>query len=83
MPESGIGKMKSAVRMYQLPGWTTVVIWSDGSTTLYNDVELGCNWFKMSNDAFFNLYGFNFNPHEVPGLYEYCRKKVYPNDENM
>lgn len=23
-------------------------------------------WFKMSNDAFFRLYGFNFNPFEYP-----------------
>lgn len=21
-------------------------------------------WFKMSNDAFYELYGFNFNPHD-------------------
>ena len=34
-------------------------------------------WFKMSNDAFFRLYGFNFNPHEYPYLYEIARNIVY------
>ena len=34
-------------------------------------------WFKMSNDAFFELYGFNFNPHEFPYLYEIAREEVY------
>lgn len=37
-------------------------------------------WFSMSNDAFFRLYGFNFNPHSYPGLYEIARKRVYPNE---
>lgn len=31
----------------------------------------------MSNDCFYELYGFNFNPHEYPGLYEEARKRVY------
>ena len=35
-------------------------------------------WFKMSNDAFYKMYGFNFNPHEYSGLYEIARRKVYP-----
>lgn len=35
-------------------------------------------WFKMSNDAFYKIYGFNFNPHEYSGLYEIARNKVYP-----
>lgn len=30
-------------------------------------------WFSMSNDGFHALYGFNFNPHEYPGLYEAAR----------
>lgn len=30
-------------------------------------------WMLMTNDDFFNLYGFNFNPHEYPGLYEMVR----------
>ncbi len=34
-------------------------------------------WFRMSNDAFYSIYGFNFNPHNYPGLYEAARKKLY------
>lgn len=34
-------------------------------------------WFKMSNDVFYSLYGFNFNPHEYLYLYEIARKEVY------
>lgn len=34
-------------------------------------------WFKMSNDVFFSLYGFNFNPHNYPGLYDEARKRVF------
>lgn len=34
-------------------------------------------WFKMSNDNFYKLYGFNFNPHDYPGLYEEARKQIY------
>lgn len=34
-------------------------------------------WFCMSNDSFYSLYGFNFNPHDYPGLYEIAQKKVY------
>lgn len=40
-------------------------------------LEWAIRWFKMSNDAFYNLYGFNFNPHDFPGLYLLARKKVY------
>ena len=53
------------------------VIYSDASIKIYDAVKLGCDWFKMSNDTFFDLYGFNFNPHNVPGLYEKCRNIVY------
>ena len=55
-----------------------IVTYSDASVKNYDAVKLGCDWFKMSNDMFFDLYGFNFNPHNVPGLYEKCRKIVYP-----
>lgn len=34
-------------------------------------------WFSMSNDAFFAMYGFNFNPHEYPGLYELAQKRQH------
>lgn len=37
-------------------------------------------WFRMNNDSFFKLYGFNFNPHAYPGLYEEARKRVYGKD---
>ncbi len=39
---------------------------------------LAVEWFKMSNDDFFEAYGFNFNPHDYPGLYEKAQKIVYP-----
>lgn len=55
-----------------------LVNWSDGSTTKYDAVDMGVEWFGMSNDAFHATYGFNFNPHEWPGLYEKCRSIVYP-----
>lgn len=55
------------------------VLFSDGSYKYYDAVALGCAWFKMSNDSFADMYGFNFNPHTVPGLYERCRKIVHGN----
>lgn len=36
-------------------------------------IEWAVLWFKMSNDAFFQLYGFNFNPHDYPYLYEIAK----------
>lgn len=56
-----------------------IVSFSDGSQKIYDAFELGCKWLKMSNDAFYSIYGFNFNPHNIPGLYEKCMKEVYPN----
>ena len=44
---------------------------------LYSKKELCLNWFRMSNDLFFQTYGFNFNPHNYPGLYEWGRKTLY------
>lgn len=43
----------------------------------YSKKKLCLDWFKMSNDAFFVSYGFNFNPHDYPGLYEWGRKKLF------
>lgn len=43
-------------------------------------MEWAVLWFTMSNDDFYSIYGFNFNPHEYPGLYVAARKKVYPNE---
>lgn len=34
-------------------------------------------WFRMPNDTFYELYGFNFNPHSYHGLYEQARERVY------
>lgn len=56
-----------------------VVLYSDGSLKTFDAIKLGCEWFRMSNDAFFSIYGFNFNPSEH-GLYERCRNIVYPNE---
>lgn len=58
---------------------TLIAKWSDGTTSTYSATDMGVEWFKMSNDDFFKKYGFNFNPHEYPGLYEKCRRIVYPN----
>lgn len=44
---------------------------------LYSKKNLTLDWFRMSNDDFYRLYGFNFNPHEHPGLYEWGRKTLY------
>lgn len=64
---------------YELLTEIIIVEWSDGYIQLFSAEELGCEWFKMSNDDFFEKYGFNFNPHSIPGLYERCRKAVYQN----
>jgi hypothetical protein len=37
-------------------------------------------WFNTDNDVFFDLYGFNFNPHEYEDLYEIARRDVYPEE---
>lgn len=44
-----------------------------------NLVEWAIIWFKTSNDLFFELYGFNFNPHEYKYLYEIAREEVFKN----
>lgn len=57
-------------------GNTLLVKFSNGTVKEYDAVHLGCEWFKMSNDGFYSMYGFSFNPHKW-GLYEKCRKLVY------
>lgn len=42
--------------------------------------EWGIIWFNTDNDTFFDLYGFNFNPHEYEDLYEIARRDVYPEE---
>ena len=44
---------------------------------LYSKKKLCLDWFQMSNDGFYDLYGFNFNPHEYQGLYDWGRKTLY------
>lgn len=34
-------------------------------------------WFSMSNDVFYDLYEFNFNPHKYPNLYEEARSRNF------
>lgn len=43
-------------------------------------MEWAILWFRMSNDTFYDLYGFNFNPFDYPGLFDEARKRVYPNE---
>lgn len=40
-------------------------------------MEWALLWFQMSNDDFYRLYGFNFNPHNYKGLYELARERLY------
>lgn len=40
-------------------------------------MEWAIIWFTMSNDSFYRLYGFNFNPFKYKGLYEEARKRIY------
>ena len=56
-----------------------IVSFSDNTIKTYDAFKLSCKWLKMSNDAFYSLYGFNFNPHQIPGLYERCMKELYGN----
>lgn len=51
---------------FALPGTDGIFI----NGCLYSKKKLCIDWFRMSNDLFFKLYGFNFNPHQYPGLYE-------------
>lgn len=44
---------------------------------LYSLKHLCIDWFIMSNAEFFIKYGFNFNPFEYPGLYEWGRREIY------
>lgn len=49
------------------------------SIEMYNGktlLEWAKIWFKTDNDTFFRIYGFNFNPHKYPGLYEIARKEI-------
>ncbi len=56
-------------------GNVLMIIYNTGDIKLYDAVELGCEWFRMSNDAFFNKYGFNFVPKGK--LYDVCKYIIY------
>lgn len=43
-------------------------------------LEWAILWFHMSNDAFADIYGFNFNPHKYPNLYEIARNEVFKDE---
>lgn len=43
-------------------------------------IEWAVEWFRTDNDTFFELYGFNFNPHEYRNLYQIAREVVYPDE---
>lgn len=47
----------------------------------YSKIKLTIDWFRNTNDGFFRVYGFNFNPHNYPGLYEKGRKIVFEKEE--
>lgn len=57
--------------------WRAELYYSSHSFKGKSLLEWAAAWFKMSNDAFYQIYGFNFSPHEYPMLYEIARKKVY------
>lgn len=61
------------MQAFTLPGIDEIFI----NGRLYSKKKLCIDWFNMSNDSFFELYGFSFNPHEYPGLYEWGRKYLY------
>lgn len=46
-------------------------------------MEWAVEWFTTDNDTFFSLHGFNFNPHDYPGLYEEARRRVYPEEPKI
>lgn len=76
----GGGEMVNNIHKHalkQIPfGELLLVHFSDGTVEIHSMIVLGCAWFRMSNDTFFDQYGFNFNPHQY-GVYERCRKIVY------
>lgn len=54
-------------------GNVLIVTYDDGSCKGFNAIALGVEWFCMTNDAFFDKYGFNFVPAQQ-GLYDVCRR---------
>ena len=54
--------------------WTDIIIING---RMFSKRALTLAWFQNSNDGFYKKYGFNFNPHDYPGLYEWGRKQLY------
>lgn len=54
---------------------TLFVTFSDRTVKTYDAIELGCQWLTMSDDYFYRLYGFIFDPRQY-GLYERCQQIV-------
>lgn len=52
------------------------VSFSDGTMVLYNAVELGKEWFAISNDAFFEKYNFDLNLPKYPELFQKIKKEL-------
>lgn len=49
------------------------VVYSDGSFDMLDLIQLGVQWFMMSNDEFANRYGIDFTPQEY-NIYDECRE---------
>lgn len=69
--------MKAFVDNQQIFGDTLYIGYSDGTFKLMDATAVGCDWFRMSNDAFFDTYGFNLDIHRLGDLYERCKKIAY------
>lgn len=69
--------MISTVLKQRVLGDKIFLQYENGDVKAYPLIFLGCEWFKMSNNAFYEKYGFNLNPCEIPGLYDKCRRIVY------
>lgn len=68
----GNGSSKGRLRLED-DGMDTILI----NGKAYSKKKLCLEWFQMDNDSFFREYGFNFNPHKYPGLYEWGRRHLY------
>lgn len=69
-------KVKYAVSQNVAQSILTVKF-SDGSTKYHDALDAAVQWMKMTNDGFFRMYGFNFNPHKWGNLYSMAQKAVY------
>lgn len=49
---------------------TLEVKFSDSTVKHFNIYDLCVEWLYMTNDDFYNCYGFNFNPHNFDGVYK-------------